>query len=48
MSPLMLPFTPRFIALTLATLATVGFGIAWAADPPGCHAAGNSLVAVAV
>ncbi len=33
MSPMMLPFTPRFIALTLATLATVGFGIAWAADP---------------
>ncbi|MBV8189194.1 MAG: FMN-binding glutamate synthase family protein, partial [Alphaproteobacteria bacterium] len=28
MSPLLLPFTPRFIALTLATLATLGLAIA--------------------
>ncbi len=33
MSPLMLPFTPRFITLTLAALAAVAFGIAWAEEP---------------
>ena len=30
MSPLHLPFSPRFITLTLATLCTAGFGLAWA------------------
>ena len=32
MSPLLLPLTPRFIALTLAILSTVGFAIALALD----------------
>lgn len=30
MSPLQLPFSPRFITLTLATLCTIAFGLAWA------------------
>jgi len=33
MSPLLLPFSPRFIALTLATVATLGFAVAWATEP---------------
>jgi glutamate synthase domain-containing protein 2 len=33
MSPLLLPFTPRFITLTFATLAAAGFGLAWAIHP---------------
>ena len=33
MSPLFLPLTPRFIALTLSVLATVGFAVALAFDP---------------
>ncbi|MDP1752528.1 MAG: FMN-binding glutamate synthase family protein, partial [Reyranella sp.] len=33
MSPLMLPFSPRFITLTLAALAAVAFGIAWVEEP---------------
>ena len=33
MSPLMLPFSPRFITLTLAALAAVAFGVAWAEEP---------------
>jgi len=33
MSPLLLPFTPRFVALTLATLSTLGFAAALAFDP---------------
>ena len=32
MSPLLLPLTPRFIALTLAALSTVGFAIGLAFD----------------
>src|SRR5580693_9206652 len=32
MSPLLLPLTPRFIALTLAILSTVGFAVALAFD----------------
>ena len=30
MSPLLLPLTPRFIALTLAILSTLGFAVALA------------------
>lgn len=33
MSTLLLPFTPRFITLTLAALSTLIFGFAWAIDP---------------
>jgi glutamate synthase domain-containing protein 2 len=33
MSPLMLPFTPRFIALTLSALALLGFAIGLLFDP---------------
>ena len=32
MSPLLLPLTPRFLALTLASLSTVGFAAALAFD----------------
>jgi glutamate synthase domain-containing protein 2 len=33
MSTLALPFSPRFITLTLAALCTLIFGLAWATDP---------------
>jgi glutamate synthase domain-containing protein 2 len=33
MKSLPLPLTPRFITWTMATLAAIGFGIAWANDP---------------
>ena len=33
MTPSLLPFRGRFIAFTVTSLATLGFGAAWAADP---------------
>ena len=33
MSPLLMPFTPRFITFTLCIIAVPVFGIAWIADP---------------
>jgi glutamate synthase domain-containing protein 2 len=45
MSPLLLPFTPRFIALTLASVATVGLAIAFALEP-GSYVLAILLVAL--
>ncbi len=37
MSPLLLPFTPRFITLTLCALCALVFGVAWAFDLWAIH-----------
>ena len=52
MSPLLMPFTPRFITFTLCIIAVPVFGIAWIADPHPvlaiCFIAAAFLTAVGI